>query len=146
MPNLSMKMIGTAGLLADLDKKEKRYAAGMEAGLVRAGLFLQRSSQQFVPIQTGNLRGSAFTRKEGGGLKTEVLVGYTASYAVFVHEDLDAAHGPVFNAKYAAEIAAAPANHPFFFRRGPNQQAKFLEKPFREKRKRMAKIVADHMT
>jgi len=33
-------------------------------GLMVAGLHLQRKSQEIVPIDTGNLRASAFTRKE----------------------------------------------------------------------------------
>ena len=32
--------------------------------LILAGLHLQRASQEIVPIDTGNLRGSAFTEKE----------------------------------------------------------------------------------
>ena len=33
-------------------------------GLTMAGLRLQRASQKLVPIDTGNLRGSAFTERE----------------------------------------------------------------------------------
>jgi hypothetical protein len=57
-----------------------------------------------------------------------VSVGYTAAYAVFVHEDLQKAHGAAFNIKHADEIASG-AEHS----RGPEQQAKFLEGPAREK-------------
>lgn len=34
---------------------------GLEAGCLRAGMFLQRKSQEVVPIDTGALRASAFT-------------------------------------------------------------------------------------
>lgn len=34
--------------------------------LLRGGLFLQRESQKVVPVDTGNLRASAFTRLESG--------------------------------------------------------------------------------
>lgn len=47
----------------------------------------------------------------------KVTVGYTAAYAVFVHENLEAFH--------------------------PIGQAKFLETPMREKSQEMAKIVLD---
>lgn len=64
-------------------------------------------------------------------LKTEarqcVVVGYTAKYALFVHEDLEATHGEAFNQKHAADIAAGREEA-----RGPNQQAKYLEMPFRK--------------
>ena len=36
----------------------------MELSLLTAGMRLQRESQKIVPIDTGALRGSAFTRKE----------------------------------------------------------------------------------
>lgn len=36
----------------------------MAQALLRAGLFLQRESQKVVPVDTGNLRASAFTRLE----------------------------------------------------------------------------------
>jgi hypothetical protein len=58
-----------------------------------------------------------------------------------VHENLDAAHGQAFNVKWAAELAHAKTlrkSHqggtegPFRHSRGVNQQAKFLEAPFRQ--------------
>jgi hypothetical protein len=55
------------------------------------------------------------SRRKNNG---DVIVGYAASYALFVHENLDAAHGEEFNKKHGRG-------------RGPNQQAKFLETPFR---------------
>ncbi|MFA5056495.1 MAG: hypothetical protein WC485_00140 [Opitutaceae bacterium] len=36
----------------------------MQQALYLAGLRIQRASQAIVPVDTGNLRGSAFTRKE----------------------------------------------------------------------------------
>lgn len=130
---------------AALVKATAKHAKGLEKGLYKAGLFLQRESQELVPIQTGILRASADTRARGSGLKTTVIVSYGTDYALYVHENLDAAHGADFNTKYADEIANAGPNHPFYFNRGPNQQAKFLEKPLREKRHKMASIVRHEM-
>lgn len=59
-------------------------------------------------------------RKNNGN----VNVGYAASYAVAVHENLEAAHGEAFNVKHRGEKG--------FTSRGPGQQAKYLEQPFRE--------------
>lgn len=102
-----------------------RHAKGCERGLKRAGLMLQRASQKLVPIDTGNLRASAFTRAEGSGFETVVTVGYTASYALFVHEDLPA--------KYS----------PHKYKRG--RQSKFLEQPARELGPQLAAIVKEEM-
>ena len=38
--------------------------ASLIKGLLIAGLQLQRASQKIVPVDTGNLKGSAFTEKE----------------------------------------------------------------------------------
>jgi hypothetical protein len=58
-----------------------------------------------VPVDIGNLHNSAFTRagKELG--EPIVTVGYTASYAVFVHEVLYSWHKPPTKAKFLEDPA-----------------------------------------
>lgn len=115
---------------------------GLRRGLKKAGLALQRESMKIVPVQTGNLRNSAFTRAEGSGFQTAVVVGYTAKYALFVHEIIGNAHGADFNKKHASKISAAKgAGRKVWFNRGVDQQAKFLEKPLREHRDHLMDIV-----
>lgn len=54
--------------LADIVGKAVYARKTMAQALLLAGLALQRASQQLVPIDTGNLRASAFTRlAEGQG-------------------------------------------------------------------------------
>ena len=60
-------------------------------------------------------------RKNNGN----VVVGYAASYAIHVHENMQAKHGSAYNEANPSKKGKA---------RGPNQQAKFLEQPFREHR------------
>ena len=115
-------------------------------GLTNAGKFLQRKSQEVVPVQLGNLKNTAFTRNIGGvGLKTDILVGYTAEYAAVVHEDLTKAHGKEFNIKHAEEIANASKTQRTaaggMFPRGENQQAKYLEGPMRMFRREILKKI-----
>lgn len=69
--------------------------------------------------------------------EASVAVGFSAAYALFVHENLEAAHGAVYNEKYAEDIAAGRKHS-----RGEAQQAKFLEQPLRENRSKYAKIIA----
>lgn len=95
-----VKITGVKEVVDNLRKSKKVTAEGMEIGLIRAGLFIQRKSQKVVPVDLGNLKNSAFTRHEGTGFKTAVTVGYTAAYAVFVHEILEARHRPGKIAKY----------------------------------------------
>jgi hypothetical protein len=87
---------------ANLRRKEVQMGAALQRGLVRAGLQLQRLSQRRAPVDTGDMRNSAFTRIEDGtsGAKTVVRVGYTQSYAIYVHENLEARHKPGKTAKF----------------------------------------------
>lgn len=69
-----------------LERYQTALARALENGLLKAGETLQRDSQGRVPVDTGNLKASAFTRLDGGGLNANVIVGYTAEYALKVHE------------------------------------------------------------
>ncbi len=44
-----------------------KNGASFGMGLLMAGLRIQRESQQLVPVDTGALKGSAFTRREDTG-------------------------------------------------------------------------------
>ena len=120
------KMLKITGMKTVLKKTlmaNSLIGVALARGLKRGGLFLQRESQRVVPVDTSNLKNSAFTRNIGGesftgGNKPDVIVGFTADYASYVHEDLDAAH-----------------------KRG--KIAKFLERPAREKRKQILSIVVE---
>lgn len=113
---MGAKITGVSSIIKRMYTVRGDTARGMERGLKKAGPFLQRKSQQIVPVDTGALKNSAFTRATGKGFSTEVLVGYTQSYAIYVHENLDARHKP---GKYA----------------------KYLETPARENRDEMIRII-----
>lgn len=129
-----------AKVIAQFRQAKKRHAKGMNRGLKKAGAFLIAKSLEIVPVDTGNLKASWFVRAEGEGFTTVVYVGYTAEYAIFVHEDLELRHGADFNAWYWEDIQAGREHE-----RGPNQQAKFLEQPLRQNRRQLAKIVKTEM-
>lgn len=112
-----VKVNGVNAILRALDKSDAKVAAATARGLKKAGLVLQRESQKIVPIDTGALKNSAFTRATGAGFDTEVIVGYTQEYAIYVHEDLNARHAP-------------------------GKEAKFLEGPARRLQTRLARVVA----
>jgi hypothetical protein len=81
---------------------------------------LKRVARKYLP-SAGTVRGRS------------VIVGYTASYAVHVHENLEAAHGQEYNVKHAQHYGPRSKKAgELVVQRGPNQQAKFLEKPARE--------------
>ena len=132
-------MTGMKSVLANLDKATAKYTKRIRRGLVLGGLHLQGKSQEIVPVQLGPLHDRAFTRDIGTAKHPDIIVGYTADYAVFVHEDLEKRHGLAFNVFYAEQIASAVGTSSGtakggLFNRGENQQAKFLEKPARDER------------
>lgn len=96
-----------------LARVKERFATNEDAmrrritvGLKRCGLLLQRASQEIVPVDTGNLKNSSFTRSSGDNTdKPEVTVGYTANYGIYVHENLDARHKEGKQAKFLEEPA-----------------------------------------
>lgn len=141
------KMTGLGSVLGRLKKvKSVRLGPGFEVGLKRAGLFLMRKSQEIVPVWRGPLRASARTMNIGGkGYLADVVVSFGAGapYAVVVHEDLNKVHGEAFNRKYAVEISNAKTaqQKSYYFKRGKNQQAKFLEKPARIYRPQLIALI-----
>lgn len=157
---------GLNTVLRNLRNASTKMSVAAEVGLKKGGLFLQARSLEIVPVQLGTLKASSFIRNEGDmGYHADIVVGYTASYAVYVHEDLTVAHGHEFNVKYADEIAkhgvwssdiktqrttfksTSPGGTAKggWFPRGENQQAKFLERPARSNRTVILKIVAETM-
>ena len=58
-------------------------------GLLAGGLVIQADAQRHVPVEYGVLRQSAYTRKVRGGASPVVEIGFTASYAPYVHENLE---------------------------------------------------------
>lgn len=83
-----MKVFGTENVLKNLNKEIRAVQGRTEAGLKTAGLLVQRESQKKVPIDTGNLKASAYTQNKGAGVE----VGFTADYAIYVHENEEAYH------------------------------------------------------
>lgn len=164
------KIIGMPAWLKRLEQNKKQAAFGMQRGLKRAGLLIQRESMKIVPVETGHLKAGAFTRAEGKGMQTVVMVGYVADYAIYVHEDLNALHGEAYNQHYFGpgrdeagrftsegglgetyrvhrsdpdgEVLYVLKRH----KRGPNQQAKFLTVPFLQNQTKIRAIIEESVT
>lgn len=81
-----MKLEGMDKVLARLNKEIAGIEGRTYGGILKAGIFVQGEAMRETPRDTGNLVGSAYTQ----GLKKRenpvVEIGYSASYAPFVHE------------------------------------------------------------
>lgn len=131
---MTATLTGQKEVLGNLKRQQRALGLRVAVGLKAAGLALQRESQRLVPVDTGNLKASAFTRATGAGLDTAVTVGYTAAYAMFVHElvQMRLRGQPRIGGKGAYWDPAG---------RG---QAKFLEEPARRMKDELLAIVKKH--
>ena len=99
------KITGLKNVLKKLDRTVFKLSGRIEDNLKLGGLEIQRASQKIVPVDLGILKPSAFTRSDGKGFKTQVTIGYTTSYAIYVHENLDAKHETGKKAKFLEDRA-----------------------------------------
>lgn len=85
---------GTARVLRNFNREVRAIKMRGAAGMVKAALIVKRRSMQLTPVDTGNLKGSAYTAISASLIKNPVAeIGYTASYALYVHE-MDKVHKP----------------------------------------------------
>lgn len=98
-------------------------------GLLESGLKIEAASNNRAPRDFGNLVGSSYTRKAQDG-SMSVEVGYGASYAAAVHENLE------------MKLKGEPRSSGRGVYWWPKGEAKFLEKTVRENEKAIVQIVA----
>jgi hypothetical protein len=113
-------MIGSTHLMSDNAEEE---VVGSLRELCQK---IQRNSDQRVPVEYGNLRASSFLEqdiKPGHGGAFEV--GYTSSYAVYVHENLE------------MKWEGMPRRSGIGVYWGPHGENKFLEKAFHEETEKL---------
>lgn len=115
------------------------------AGLLEAGLKIEARSNQRVPIDSSNLVGSSYTRKNQDG-SLGVEVGYTAEYAAWVHEmitmRLKGQPREDFGTTRAGVSFGGGTGKGTYW--SPNGEAKFLEKTIRENEDLIVQIVMQH--
>lgn len=99
-----MKVTGEKEVLASLNKSIREIKGKTKAGIMDALLYVEEESIVRTPVDTGNLRGSFYkTLLSFRGDKIAGEIGNTAEYALYVHEDLDAAH-TVGEAKFLENV------------------------------------------
>lgn len=86
-----MAVEGLDNVLKNLNKEIKGIKNRSLAGLKAAGLKVQAEAQRRVPVDTGNLKGSASTDTLSKN-PPAVAISFGAAYGIFVHENLEATH------------------------------------------------------
>lgn len=126
---------GLDKVLKNLRRKTKEMGDGCQRGVREASLLLLRESQQLVPIDFGLLRASGFANVVGEGFAARGSVGYSASYALYVHE----AVGMVLQGQ------PRPGGRGRYWDPQGRAQAKFLEEPMRRLAPRLRNIIRQNM-
>lgn len=124
---------GVAEVVKKIKENHEKIGKNIENALKKAGLELQRASQLLVPVNFGVLKASAYTRAKGEGFETDVTVGYTANYAIYVHEAV------------AMKLAGQPRpdNRGLYWDPQGQAQAKFLEQPARKMAKELGLMIKE---
>ena len=91
---MALNITGMNQVLQNLNREIKAIENRSQAGLMKAGLLVKRESQLKTPVDTGNLKASAYVESvSGASSRIGVIIGYTAFYAPFVHEALGKLRG-----------------------------------------------------
>lgn len=145
MSGFKAKITNTDALKRALLRHQREKAQQLRAGLRAGAQYLLDRSLILVPRMTEDLANSAKVRVRGSGFDVQATAGYGTDYAVEVHENPEWAHGEQFNIKHADAIALAPPDDPFYFKRGPLEQSKFLETPLIDDRREIAMSIVEQM-
>lgn len=91
---------GLKQLLNQLEHRKEVYENAVEEAFRWGVKEIKKRSQKIVPWDTWYLHDTAFTAVEGRGFDTVARAGYTAYYAIYVHENLENKHKPGRTAKF----------------------------------------------
>ena len=86
------QLLGMKTVMANLNKEILKIEGRSMKGLIESAIIIRRDMEKtppLVPIDTGNLRGSWFTDPIKVKGMPGLLIGFSANYAVFVHEMVD---------------------------------------------------------
>lgn len=93
MAKPAVRLTGIKTVMKNLNKEVKLIEGRSAAGLFRAAILVRRDMEKTepkIPIDTGNLRASWFTTMTRTPLGPSMTLGFSANYAVFVHENMEA--------------------------------------------------------
>lgn len=87
------KILGLRQVQMNLNREILKIKAGSMAGLIEAAVIIRRDMDKtppVIPVDTGNLRQSWFTTPVKKPNRPGLIIGFSANYAIHVHENLKA--------------------------------------------------------
>lgn len=112
-------------VLRNLNREIDGIKGNTKLGAFKAAKHIQARAVDLTPRDTSNLANSSFARPSRRG----ALVGFTAAYALFVHENME------------QKLKGLPRSSGRGVYWGPDGQPKFLETPMKEDRKIILEIM-----
>lgn len=107
---------GVDEIIADLRRLASEYPNAVAKALWDEAWIIMNLSKEQCPVKTGILRASGHVDDpvvSDGNLS--VTFGYTMSYAIFVHENLEAYHYPPTKAKFLEDPMTFRLSYGFFW-------------------------------
>jgi hypothetical protein len=132
--------MGRNVVLMNLQRHITRTIIGANVGLRIAGLTLQRESQDQVPVEFGPLRASAYTRVTPPAAVSTAEIGYTAAYALWVHEATD----EKLRGQPRRQRPGGPPPRGNYWDPSPRARSQFLLRPFLTLRPTLVRIIRHH--
>lgn len=125
---------GLEEILSNIQKEISSVRRKGNTGIKKAGLLVLRKSQKKVPVDFGFLKSSGFMKMTGNRQTgPRATIGYTEEYALYVHENLEARHGPDRAPFRRGKTTIGPG--------GIGQEAKFLENAIKENEDKIVAII-----
>jgi hypothetical protein len=90
---------GIPGAKRAMKKWSREKPLKVKRGMNKAADYLMERSLEVCPLDTGFLRSSIYKKNAGTFLAPDVQVGYSAPYAIYVHEDPEPLH-PIGDYKF----------------------------------------------
>lgn len=146
--NSGIRIEGMKEVNKELAKAAATHMAAFEIGVLKAGLHLQATSQKLVPVDTGALRSSAYTKlnkvpvtsADAGGLFGGLLSKLKGLFSKGVRKLTGQILLPSVEVGYTQHYAIYV--HEILGNNHPNGgQAKYLEEPARTEQRKMVEIV-----
>lgn len=137
------QMKGIDKVIKSLNKEIKGIEGRTRRGMSKVGLFIEHKSMKECPVVTSNLRNSHYSESFNTARGPAVEIGFTASYAPFVHENPRAGKTGGISPKgvaYKAPInpSGKRSTQAVFSTVG---KWKFLEDPLKKNTKRILAII-----
>ena len=118
---MAFEVKGLDDVMRNLQRELDGIKDRSRTGFIAAGAFIQGEAMAITPVEFGTLVNSAFSVTTPPGAPIVTTIGYTASYAPYVHE--------------------MPPTNKFT---KPGTGPKFLERPLRDNQQEIINIVRNH--